>query len=93
MQHHLTLEVEDGVTGVVLARGHYGMVRLYSPSILSLVLIHDHDSSLLELSVIVVLGLCQEERSLKIRRVPLHLCQGDTGGAAKQQKGPCIGTS
>jgi hypothetical protein len=27
MQHHLTLEVEDGVTGVVLARGHYGMVR------------------------------------------------------------------
>jgi hypothetical protein len=55
-------------------------------------LIHDHDWILLELSVSVVFALCQEERSLKIRRVPLHLCQGDTGGAAKQQKGPCIGT-
>jgi hypothetical protein len=46
MQHHLTLEVEDGVTGVVLARGHYGMVR--PQSFLDIIYIHRYLSNRLK---------------------------------------------
>jgi predicted esterase len=59
LQQHLTLEVEDSLTGVVMARGYYVI----------------------------------SERSTKIKRIPVYLCEGGeaTGGGAKQQKGPCIG--